>query len=96
MPRDKSFNVVPVVKELRDIIVKGCKDNRLEYKNAKKTIVRIPVGKVIVASFKQTLIGRREKFRTEMRKQMAEIGWEEKGLYLYERVSDICRNKKPA
>lgn len=86
MAQDEPFKPVLVVQELKDSIVKGRKDFRLEYKNAQKTLVKILVGKVVTASNKQTLVGRRKRFRAEMQKQMAEIGWKEKSVHLYERA----------
>ena len=88
VPRDKPFKAVQVVQELRDIIVKGRKDDRIEYKNAEKTIVKILVGKAVPASNKETRISRRKKFRPEMQKRMAEKSWKEKSLHTYERVSN--------
>ncbi len=82
---DRPFKSALIVQELRDIITSGCKDDRIEYKNVTKTLVKILVSKVLTASNKQTLASRRKKFRTEMRKQMAEIDWKEKRLYLYEK-----------
>ena len=87
VPMHKCFKPGPLVEELQNIIENRVADERVEYKNSRNTVAKILVGKFVTANNKQTLTGRRKKFREVMQSKMAEMGWEEVARHIYQKTS---------
>ena len=74
-PMEPRLNVKPIAKEIADAIVSEQKDERLKWFDDGR--VRIEIGKVIPEGYlaKQTIQGRRKRFRNELEMLLANHGW---------------------
>ena len=70
--------------DLAQKIIHGTEDPRLKWKS--DSLVQVRIGKVISATTglaKQTLIGRRKRFRAALEAQLHQSGWEVAGQNTY-------------
>jgi hypothetical protein len=84
--RQPPVRVEPIANELVGLIVAGKEDRRLKWRG--KSRVRLFVGEVLPehSAVKQTLAGRRRRLRQAMQNALAAHGWQEIGLYTYEKM----------
>lgn len=84
-PRATRLDVEPLVSEVIGLVVDGADDKRLKW-SADHGTVRIAVGQFIPAGGpKQTVGGRRKRFREKLERAMAEAGWAKTGPGTYMR-----------
>ncbi|MCP4603802.1 MAG: hypothetical protein GY847_25340 [Proteobacteria bacterium] len=84
-PRQAPLNAKKLATDIASLVT--TKDRRTEYlKWFDDGTVRVIVGKILPegSAVKQTLIGRRKRFRKELREVLKESGWEEFKLHRYE------------
>jgi len=72
MPK-AAFDVKPIADELSKLIISGSRDERLQWSSDGR--VRILTGKILPASVKQTLEGRRRRFLRAMEERLGPHGW---------------------
>lgn len=79
--RSAAFNAKPVAEEVAALIKAGKKDPRLKW--ISPTEVRVQVGLILPgdSAVKQTLAGRRRRFREELESAMAGTAWRELGRH---------------
>jgi hypothetical protein len=88
VPQDKPLNTKAIAVELREIIEKEADDPRVAYRNADRTEFKLIIADVFTANSKQTLTSRRKRFRGQFDEQLAEIGWEPSGRYIYRKKAE--------
>jgi hypothetical protein len=71
--RDKALDVKPLVQEIVQAISANTEDPRLKW--AKDGTVCVRIGSVISGNFKQTVQGRRRRFRQLLDPALEAIGW---------------------
>ena len=76
-PRQPSFNAKPIAEEIGNLILAGKHDVRLEWIGAGE--VRVLIGEILPqdSAVKETLTGRRKRFRDELQKKLAGTCWQE-------------------
>lgn len=75
-PTASRVDVRPIVEEIAHLVSEGADDDRLTWSDDHRAL-KVAVGKVIPDDgFKQTVAGRRKRFRTALDARMAEMGWE--------------------
>ncbi len=74
--RQPRLDVGPLVTEIKELILAGKEDDRLKWQVPGRR-VRVQIGKVIPRTgiAKQTLEGRRRRFREHLEKALARVGW---------------------
>lgn len=83
-PLATRLNVEPLAAEMARLILERKNDARLKWTGERK--VSIKIGKVIPADgFKQTITGRRKRFRAALIEKIAGSGWRETWTNTYER-----------
>ena len=87
-PRAKPLNVESLAREVAQLVSDRSSDHRLNW--YEDGSVRVHVGKIIPKDDtpKQTLVGRRKRFRAALVKVLQDKGWEEKTRHVYVRRSD--------
>jgi hypothetical protein len=85
--RDKPLNVKPLAEKVVNEIISDIRDSAwLLWKPDGR--VRVRVGDIIPATYQQTTIGRRKRFRKELKQRLQEYGWiEGKSYHVYQKVS---------
>ena len=84
-PMSPRLDVKPLAAEVRDLIINHQEDARLKWVGEQR--VRLQVGKIIPAEgFKQTLAGRRKRFRATFDELLSAAGWRRVGPNDYERT----------
>ena len=78
-PREAPMDVNPIADELAKLIINGGKDERLQW--SANGHVRVLTGKIILASFKQTLEGRRKRFMAALEQRLVPHGWTRRGSW---------------
>jgi hypothetical protein len=75
--RQTALNVVPIAKEIAQLILEHKNDDRLKWYDDDQ--VRVLIGKILPerSAFKQTLQGRRRRFRKNLTKRLITEGWNE-------------------
>jgi hypothetical protein len=78
-PTASRLDVNPLAEEIAQLIFESKEDDRLVWKSPHR--VRVQVGKVIPGESvkKQTLAGRRKRFRTKLVELVSNAGWQELG-----------------
>jgi hypothetical protein len=73
-PRQPPLDVKPLAREVADLIENGISDERLEWG---KDEVRVQIGKIIPSEYqpKETLTGRRKRFRKALSEELEPKGW---------------------
>lgn len=86
--RAKPLNVKPLAEKVVNEIISDHKDSAwLLWKPDGR--VRVRVGDIIPATYQQTTIGRRKRFRKELKQQLQEHGWiEGKSSHVYQKASN--------
>lgn len=70
------LDVRPLVEEIVGLIAKDADDDRLTWSDDRRT-VRVNIGRVIPDDgFKQTVAGRRKRFRSALDEHLVEHGWD--------------------
>lgn len=71
--------------EIVSLILDGKQDPRIAWKSDGS--VKVDVGKIIPAESlaRQTLAGRRKRFKTALEERLTEAGWDKQGRYLFRR-----------
>lgn len=74
-PSASRLDVRPIVDEIVYAISENVEDDRLNWSDDRH-VVRVAISKVIPDDgFRQTIAGRRKRFRTALDSRLAEIGW---------------------
>jgi hypothetical protein len=76
-PKDSNFDAKPLADELAGIILRGGKDDRLEWSATGS--VRLLTGEIIPAGIKRTIEGRKKRLIDEVDKRLAPKGWTRRG-----------------
>jgi hypothetical protein len=86
-PMQTRLDVCPLAKEVAGRIVARQDDHRLKWKEDGS--VKVLVDKVLPAgsAVKQTLMGRRERFREALKERLADEGWQECGVNVFRPAS---------
>jgi hypothetical protein len=92
-PRQARLDVGPLAEEIASLIVKGKKDPRLKWND--EGSVRVLVGEILPegSAAKQTLVGRRKRFREALSVSMAGRGWDECGVHRYAKRRENGKRK---
>ncbi len=81
-PRQAPLKVNPIAAEIADKIIKHETDERLKY--LKNGQVQVLTGKILEGSaVKETLIGRRKRFRKAMTNLLSTHGWKEIRMFIH-------------
>ncbi len=84
-PQQPALRMEPLVAEICDIIVNRSEDERVKWSG--ESCVRVIAGKTIPdIGPKQTVEGRRRRFRAKLKESLLALGWQEKGLYIFEKI----------
>lgn len=88
-PREPALNVNPIADEIRDLILNREQDDRLKWFNDRR--VQILTGKIIPdwSTAKQTLAGRRKRFRKALTERLQIHGWRETRPSVYELAQPV-------
>jgi hypothetical protein len=83
-PNQPRLDVAAIAEEIATLIVSRKEDDRLRWYEDGR--VRVLIGKVLPegSAVKQTLAGRRKRFRAAVKEQLAGEGWQESGNNIYE------------
>src|SRR5262249_22934423 len=88
-PMQPPLDVHPLVEEIVSLILANQEDHRSKWNKDGSVMVRpgkfIPAGSVV----RQTLQGRRRRFREALKERLAQEGWREIKLNTYKRESQI-------
>ena len=89
-PMEPRLDVRPIAQEISDLITRRQPDPRLKWQSENKDKVRVSIGALISAgsAVKQTVEGRRKRFRKTLTALLAEHGWVELRANLYEYRGD--------
>ena len=82
----KRVDIKPIAEEISSIIVSGTQDERIKWNDENTAKVQINLILPEGSAKKQTLAGRRKRFREELTKQLAEHGWKNIRPNLYCRL----------
>jgi hypothetical protein len=84
-PMAARLDISPIAEEIVAQVVNGQQDHRLKWYADDR--VRILVSHVLPngSAVKQTLAARRRRLRAEVRRRLADYGWQERGVNVYER-----------
>lgn len=75
-PAGPRLDVRPLVEQIADAISEGADDDRLKWSDDRH-VVKVAVGEIIPDDgFRQTITGRRKRFRTALDTRLAEMGWQ--------------------
>ena len=75
-PSASRLDVRPIVEEIAHAISQSVEDDRLSWSDDRH-LVRVAISKVIPDDgFRQTIAGRRKRFRTALDSRLAEMGWQ--------------------
>ncbi len=88
IPRQPRLDVAAIAEEIIDLIVKRSKDERLKWFPDGR--VRVLVGNILPdkSAVKQTLTAQRKRFRAAVKEQLANHGWQECGVNVYQASTD--------
>jgi hypothetical protein len=88
VPMQERVFVKPIAKEISELIINHKNDKRLNWK--KDGSVRIFIDKILPreSAFKQTLSGRRKRFRNELERLLTAEKWEKISYYHYRPPKD--------
>lgn len=86
--RQPPFKAKPVAQGLAQLILAGKEDAGVKWNGPNE--VRVQVGKILPegSAVKETLAGRRKRFREELQKALAGTGWEEVTAHRWKKYDD--------
>lgn len=87
-PKQQPMNIKPIADDIARLVVENQRDNQLEW--GADGSVRILIENILPhnSAGKQTLTGRRKRFREEIEKLLTAQGWEKIGNYRYNPPKD--------
>lgn len=92
-PMDKRVDVRPLAAEIATLILDGKQDPRLKWYPDGK--VQVLIGDVVSGNNKQTIDGRRKRFRREMNEHLLPAGWQTVRANVYRKIGE-SKSEDPA